>query len=113
MKELEETGIIKRCDGPVDFLARAHFVMNGDGVTFRLVTDCSDRLNPCIAREHHEFMCAQDIRENLDPKAKYYCVLDLPHAYFQIPLTDKASQLTANTGSGAHQMEERLETVLQ
>ena len=77
----------------------------GDGVRVRLVTDYSDRLNPCIAREHHGFTCARDIREGLDPNAKFYCVLDLPHAYFQIPLTPEASKLMpfiVNTGTGAH-----------
>ena len=89
----------------MDFLARDHFVIKGDKVRARLVTDYSDCLNTCIAREHHGFTCARDIREGLKPDAKFYCILDLPHAYFQIPLTHKASQLTpfiVNTGSGAH-----------
>ena len=105
MKELEEGGIVAKCEGPVNFLARAHFVMKADGVRVRLMTDYSNRLNPCIAREHHGFTCARDIRDGLDSNAKYYCVLDLPHAYFQIPLTPNASKLTTfivNTGYGAH-----------
>jgi len=103
--ELEEVNIIAKCEGPVDFLARAHFVMKADGKRVRLVTDYSDSLNPCIKREHHGFTCARDIRESLDKDAKFYCILDLPHAYFQVPLTPEASKLTAfivNTGKGAH-----------
>ena len=69
--------------------------MKADGVPVRLVTDYSDRLNPCIAQEHHGFTCARDIRNGLDTNAKFYCVLNLPHAYFQIPLTPAASKLAA------------------
>ena len=105
MEELEDVKIIQKCEGPVDFLARAHFVMKSDGKRVRLVTDYSDSLNPCIKRSHHGFTCARDIREGLNLAAKFYCILDLPHAYFQIPLTPEASKLTAfivNTGTGAH-----------
>ena len=103
--KLEEVKIIAKCEGPVDFLARAHFVIKADGKRVRLVTDYSDSLNPCIKREHHGFTCARDIREGLDKDAKFYCILDLPHTYFQVPLTPEASRLTAfivNTGTGAH-----------
>ena len=66
---------------------RPHFVIKADGVYVCLVTNYSDRLNKCKARKVHSFTCAQDIRDGLDPNTKYYMVLNLPHAYFQIPLT--------------------------
>ena len=37
MKELEETGIVVKCDGPVDFLMCGHFDIKADGVRVRLV----------------------------------------------------------------------------
>ena len=78
MKELEETGIVSNCNGPVDFLVRGHFVMKADGVRVRLVSDYSDLLNPCIGRVHHGFTCARNIRDGLDSNCKFYCVLTCP-----------------------------------
>ena len=79
--------------------------MKADGVRVRLVTDYSTALNSSLKKAEHGFTCAKDIRESLSSTAKYYTVLDLPHAYFQIPLTEKASELTAfvaDVGTGAH-----------
>ena len=64
MDELLAAGIIARCEGPVDFLARVHFVMKAVGERVRLVTDYSTALNPCLKKEHHGFTCAKDIRES-------------------------------------------------
>ena len=50
MDELISGKIIARCDGPVNFLARAHFVMKADGVRLRLVTDYSPALNPSLKK---------------------------------------------------------------
>ena len=105
MEELIKGGIIARCVGPVDFLARSHFVMKADGLRVRLVTDYSRALNPCLRKAEHGFTCAKEIREGLSSTAKYYTVLDLPHAYFQKPLTEKVRELTAfvaDVGTGAH-----------
>ena len=58
-----------------------------------------------LRKAEHGFTCAKDIREGLSPTAKYHTVLNLPHAYFQIPLTKKAQELTAfvaDVGTGAH-----------
>ena len=67
MEELIAGGIIARCVGPVDFLARSHFVMKADGVRVRLFTDYSTALNPSLKKAEHGFTCAKDIRESLSP----------------------------------------------
>ena len=61
MDELIAGVIIARCVGPVNFLARTHFVMKADGVRVRLVTDYSTALNPSLKKAEHGFTRAKDI----------------------------------------------------
>lgn len=69
------------------------------------LSDYSTALNHSLKKAEHGFTCAKVIRESLNSPAKYYTVLDLPHAYFQIPLTENASERTAfvaDVGTGAY-----------
>ena len=62
----------------------------------RLVTDYE---------KHLILTSASEIRESLDPKAKWYAPINLLHGYYQVRLTKRVKRNTAflmNFGQGAH-----------
>ena len=88
-----KSGIITPCDKPTDWCSPAFFVPKGDGKRVRLVTDYT-KLNKFVIRPVHPFPSVSDIVQSIPANSRCFAKLDATHGYFQIPLSEEASQLT-------------------
>ena len=104
-----EEGVIEQVpiDEPSEWLHRGFFVPKPNG-KLRLVVDMSE-LNKYVLRPVHCFPSTADLLKSIDPKAKYFCRLDMLHAYHQLPLSKESSALTTFlVSSGCHKGTGRL-----
>ena len=69
------------------------FVLKGDKIRVRLVTDYSE-LNKHVKRPIHPFSSTQEILQAVPKDAKVFAKLDAVHGYFQLGLDKESSQLT-------------------
>ena len=77
---------------PSEWCCRAFWVPKDEG-RVRLVSDLS-QLNQHILRPVHVFKSIGELVKCIDPKAKFFIVLDLHDGYHQIKLTPESSALT-------------------
>ena len=60
----------------------------------RLVTDYRI-LNQFVRRPVRPFRSANELMKRVHPGSKWFCKLDAIHGYFQVPLEEESSLLTA------------------
>ena len=93
MKKLEVANIISAETEVTYWVSPAMFVAKVKGQDVRLVTDYTE-LNKYIKRPIHPFMGAYDTIRQINPKARYFAMLDAVSGYFQIRISPEASRLT-------------------
>jgi hypothetical protein len=94
MRELEKAMAVKRCLEPTTWCAPGHFLLKACGTKVRLSTDFRG-VNAAIKRPVHPFNSASDLMRKVLPSAVWFVKLDAVHGYFQVPLDDESSLLTA------------------
>ena len=85
--------IIVEVNHPTTWLSPAFWVGKADKKSVRLVTDFS-HINQFIERNNHPFAAAAECIQAIPQGTKIFCSADCLSGYFQIPLSDKASELT-------------------
>ncbi len=93
LKELLESGVVRRVEGPTKWCARAKFVPKPGGKGLRLVADYTG-LNKFVQRPVHPFPATQEIVQGLDCDAKENATNDALWGYYQIPLAEEDQELT-------------------
>ena len=94
LDELEANGAVRRYDGPTPCTSPGHFVLKKCGKKVRLVTDYRI-LNQFVKRTVRPFRSANELMKRVHPSSKWFCKLDAIHGYFQVPLDEPSSLLTA------------------
>ena len=85
--------IIVAVDHPTTWLSPAFWVAKADKKSVRLVSDFS-HINKYIQRNTHAFAAATECIQAIPKGTAYFCSCDCLSGYFQIPLSEKASELT-------------------
>ena len=85
-------GVIKTVDGPTEWLNSLVLVEKPNG-KLKICLDPRP-LNKAIQREHQQLPTAEEILSEMSG-AKYFSKLDASSGYWQIPLDEASSDLTA------------------
>lgn len=88
LDDMEKSGVIKKTDKPTEWVNSLVVVEKRDG-SLRL---CLDLKDSAIMREHRMLSTSQDVVNQLAGK-KLFTVLDQKDSYWQIPLTERSSEL--------------------
>ena len=92
LDRLVRLGVLEYVPGSSQWVSPMTFAMKPDG-TMRLVGDYV-HLNKYVKRPIHPFKCAKDIINAIDPKAKWFAVMDCKAGYWQLELDSQSSWLT-------------------
>ena len=95
LKYLLETGVIKRADPNrhYEWVSPAFFVPKRSGKA-RLVIDFS-RLSKFAERTPHPFPSPRDIIRSIKPSSRWFLTSDMRNGYFQLRLSEEATNYTA------------------
>ena len=93
LKKYISEGIIEAVNRPTTWLSPAFWVAKQDKKSVRLVTDFS-YINKYIQRNVHPFASAADCLKNIPSGTKFFCFADCLSGYYQVPLSEAASELT-------------------
>ena len=85
--------IIVPVDHPTTWLSPAFWVGKADKKSVRLVTDFS-HINKYIERNTHAFAAATECIQAIPKGTALFCSCDCLSGYFQVPLSEKASEMT-------------------
>ena len=85
--------IIVPVDHPTTWLSPAFWVGKADKKSVRLVTDFS-HINKYIERNTHAFAAATECIQAIPKGTTLFCSCDCLSGYFQVPLSEKASEMT-------------------
>ena len=93
IKELINRGVITPVNETSDWCSPAFFVLKGDNIRVRLVTDYTE-LNTHVNRLIHLFGHTLEILQAIPPEAKFFAKMDAVHGYFQLGLDEESSHMT-------------------
>ena len=95
LKYLLDTGVIKRADPNRQFewVSPAFFVPKRSGKA-RLVIDFS-RLSKFAVRTPHPFPSPRDVIRSIKPNSRWFLTSDMRNGYFQLSLSEEATNYTA------------------
>ena len=98
-----EAGILVQCDKPTIWNTKAFPVpKNSDPTKCRIVGDFRG-LNNVLLKLYWHTESSNQLLRHIDPKARYFCVIDATSGFHQVPVDSEASKLlTIVTNSGRY-----------
>ena len=92
IQKMIDDKIITKVDKPTPWLAPAFFIPKSCGTKLRFICDFS-KLNSFLLRNFHPFACAWTCLQQIPAGTKFFASADCLHGYFQVPLSQKSSEL--------------------
>lgn len=92
LKRMENDGIISKITKPTEFVNPIVLVKKNNSDRIRICLD-PQNLNKCLRREHYKLPTFEEITNDMK-NAKYFTTLDANKGFWQIKLTNQASELT-------------------
>lgn len=88
-----DSGVLVECDEPNEWFAPRLFIPEGNGKQIHLLTDYT-QLNEYVVRPVHPFPSVSENVQSIPASSLFFAKLDATHEYFQLSLTEQASDLT-------------------
>lgn len=97
MANLLARGVVKKADGPTDFLSPVLFVPKPrDPTALRMCVDFR-RLNAVTSRDHHALPDVRNLLQQMGG-CRYFTALDLSSGFWALPIAEQHQHKTAFTG---------------